>query len=546
MAGGRRNIDRFDLSVAALLVVLGALQLAFSQAGDAFYSGDTSYLELARSILAHRAYGFDFRAETMLPPGFPAFLALLLLAVGESHLLLVRAMVIVTTVAFFVTYLLLRRAYGRRTAGGICLVLASSAGFFKFASTLVFSDMPYFLTSMGALLVAAQLDRARTTSRRMVLFCLAALLIGASLLIRTSGIALVVGIVMWIAATLWFNRARGAVRLKTFGGLIICGMLVQLAWSSWATPRRVDEWPVGGYPRPYLEQLAVRNGNEPELGWATLADIPGRIAQNIADRSAALDDLTIGHSGSSLIAVRWFLPWILGPVVLIVIGLVRSIRRSGGTLAEWYFIFHEAIYLLWPWDFEIRFFLPVAPLACLYACRGGQACLTVIRRRWKWPSPGVRHTMETVTLALLGVLMANGLVHQFGVARENRAFEVSKATSYADIIAAQWIHAHVPSSAVIMARQWDVTYHYSDRKVVWFPPSTDSDLLLEGILKHHVDFVVVVARGTKTYWRPDDDRCFRGVIDRYPQRFALVQSGDHERIYAVRRETEPPAGVEPQ
>jgi hypothetical protein len=516
-----------------MLALVGALQVAFCQAGTAFYAGDTSYLELARSIIARRLYGFDFRAETMLPPGFPAMLALLQLAVGESHLRLVRAMVIATTVAFFLAYLLLRRTYGRRTAAGICLVLASSVGFFQFASTFVFSDMPYFLTSMGALLVVDQLDRARSTGRRIVLFCLAALLIGASLLIRTSGIALVVGIVPWTAATLWLNRAKGFARLKTFGGLVVCGMLVQLAWSTWSTPRRMDEWPVAGYPKPYLAQLTVRNGNEPELGSATLADIPGRIAQNIADRAAALDFLTTGKSGSRLIAARWYLPWILGPVVLIMIGLIRSIRRSGGTLAEWYFMVHEAIYLLWPWDFEIRFFLPVAPLACLYAWRGAQACLTVVRRRWKWPSPGLRQTMETATIALTGVLIANGLVHQIGIARQNRAFEVSQSGNYPDIIAAQWIRSHAPAGAVVMARQWDVSYHYADRRVVWFPPSTDADLLLDGILKHHVDFVVVVTRGKNTYWRPDDERCFERLVDRYPRHFTMVQAGANEKVYAV-------------
>jgi len=141
--------------------------------------------------------------------------------------------------------------------------------------------------------------------------------------------------------------------------------------------------------------------------------------------------------------------------------------------------------------------------------------------------------METVTLALLGVLIANGLVHQIGVARRNRAFEVSKATTYPDIIAAQWIHAHVPSTAVIMARQWDVTYHYADRKVVWFPPSTDADLLLDGILNHHVDFVVVVTRGKNTYWRPGEDQCFQSLVDHYPAHFVLVQAGDREKVYAV-------------
>jgi hypothetical protein len=533
VAGGRGNVGRFDLAVGGLLVAIGALQFAFCQAGTAFFGGDTSYLELARSIIERRTYGFDFRAETMLPPGFPALLALLELAVGESHLRLVRAIVIMTTLAFLVAYLLLRRTHGRRVAAGVCLLLASSPAFFRFSSTCVVSDMPYFLSSMAALLVAEKLDRAATTSRQTGLFCLAAILISASLLIRTSGIALVIGMVAWIAATFWTSRARGIARLKRFAGLVVCGLLVQLAWSTWTTPRQVDEWPIGGYPKPYLAQLTVKNGNEPELGRASLADIPKRIVGNFVERAAALDYLTTGRRWFTS---RWFFPGVLGPIALVVIGLVRSIRRAGGTLAAWYFIVHEAIYLLWPWDFEVRFFLPVAPLACFYAWQGARACLTLVRRRWRWPGPRVRYAMGTITVTLLCALIADGLVHQIDVARQNRAFELQRASTYPDITAAQWIHAHAPAGAVVLARHWDVAYHYADRKVVWFPPSTDADLLLDGILRYHVDFVVVVTRGPDSYWRPDEDHCFRSVLDRHPERFALVQAGDHEKIYAVRKD----------
>jgi 4-amino-4-deoxy-L-arabinose transferase-like glycosyltransferase len=393
----------------------------------------------------------------MLPPGFPAMLALLQLAFGESHVRLVRIMVIVTMISLLVAYFLLRRTLRKQTAAGICLLLASSAAFFQFASTFVFSDMPYFLTSMAALLVVDRLDRDRNRGRhRSLLLCLAALLICVSLLIRTSGLALVLGIVVWVAATLWFNRARGLFRLRTFGALVVCGLVVQVAWSAWAAHYRVDEWPTGGYPKPYLAQLTVKNGNEPELGFASLADIPARITQNVTDRAAALDYLLTAKTGNRLITARWFLPWIFGPVALVVLGLIRSIRRSGGTLAEWYFIVHEAIYLIWPWDFEMRFFLPVAPLACLYAWRGAQGCLTLLRRRRKWSGPVVRRRLEAFAFVLLCALLVNGLVHQIDVARKNRAFELSNTASYPDIVAAEWINAHVPPGAVIMARLWDV------------------------------------------------------------------------------------------
>src|SRR5262249_3392903 len=202
-------------------------------------------------------------------------------------------------------------------------------------------------------------------------------------------------------------------------------------------------------------------------------------------------------------------------------------------------------YLLWPWDFEMRFFLPVAPLACFYAWQGARACLTLVRRHWRWPGPRVRYAMGTIAVASLWALIADGLVHQIDVARQNRAFELQRAWSYPDVMAAQWIHAHAPAGAVGLARAWDVAYHYADRKVVGVAPSTDADLLLDGILRNHVDFVIVVRRRPHGYWRPGDDQCFRSVVDRYPRRFALVQSGEHEKIYAVRHDEPGPRARAP-
>src|SRR5262249_11322920 len=80
---------RLDLAVPSALAAIGAIQFALCEAGTAFHGGDTAYLELARSIVEGRPYGFDFRAETMLPPGFPALLAALQLVLGDSHLRLV-------------------------------------------------------------------------------------------------------------------------------------------------------------------------------------------------------------------------------------------------------------------------------------------------------------------------------------------------------------------------------------------------------------------------------------------------------------------------
>jgi hypothetical protein len=55
-----------------------------------------------------------------------------------------------------------------------------------------------------------------------------------------------------------------------------------------------------------------------------------------------------------------------------VLGLGYSFRKTGGGLLEWYFVSYEAMFLFWPWDFELRFALPVAPLA-FFTCGGAQS-----------------------------------------------------------------------------------------------------------------------------------------------------------------------------
>src|SRR5262249_3471779 len=78
----------------------------------------------------------------------------------------------------------------------------------------------------------------------------------------------------------------------------------------------------------------------------------------------------------------------------VLVGIGCSLYRTGGGLPEWYFLSQEVMYLLWPWNFELRFFLPVTPLACLYLWRGGEALLAL-----------ARHSPRTVGACLLPFLV---------------------------------------------------------------------------------------------------------------------------------------------
>ena len=167
----------------------------------------------------------------------------------------------------------------------------------------------------------------------------------ASLSIRSAGIALVFGLAAWLAASWLTDRPRAVRRLKLFLPLLAVAILAQATWMSWVAIHEVIEWPIGGYPRSYIAQLGVKSGNHPELGAASLADIPSRVAKNLAEHVAGFTTLP---TRLEYINPIWSSPLMIGPFLLVVIGLGRSMWPSGGGLPEWYFVGHEAMYLRGP------------------------------------------------------------------------------------------------------------------------------------------------------------------------------------------------------
>jgi hypothetical protein len=598
--GENSNTSRTDLLVYGCLLALGVLQLCMSRRLEDFYLGDVTYFELARSLIENGFYGFNFKPETTLPPGFPAILSFLCITVSCSYTVFSRSMIIFAILGLMVSYRLLRDLGEHRlVAAAICLLLASSPMMFAFTTNLVFSDMPYFLTSMVTLVLASRLITATTVFRRNSLWWLCALFLVSSLMIRSSGIALLMGILGWLIASWCIERRAASQRTKIFLPLLLIGLLVQGLWMLWAARHEVLQWPtVEGYPRSYVAQLRVKDGNYPELGTASLADVPSRVTRNLDDRAVGLIRLL---TRKEYINPSWFSVFVLGTVALVVLGVLSSIARGFGGLVGWYFIGHEAIYLLWPWYGNIRFFLPVAPLACLYLWRGGKyfawlashhprrvgtfilpvsGFLAVGAGVTSWPSgslqpvlsamvwliafiaagwmiftgsnkltwifsscfPRLEWSLTLKTKALAWVRIAGlmivaafgleGVAKQVALGRENLTFDITRQTGYADVLAGQWIAANTPADAVVMARQLDVIYHYSRRKTIWFPPSSDPQLLMEGIRKHGVEFVVVSSR-PYSYWLPPEDRCFESLLRFYPAAFQALHNDARFRIFKV-------------
>ena len=142
-------------------------------------------------------------------------------------------------------------------------------------------------------------------------------------------------------------------------------------------------------------------------------------------------------------------------------------------------------------------------------------------------------TSQFLAVAVVSVIVASGLAAQVRIGHENLNPNSPANRLTPDAAAAEWIGSHTDAKAVIMARHVPTACHYSGREIVWFPPSSNPQLLMEGIEKHKIDYVVVVRR-ENSYYLPSDDDCFAPLLKAYPQAFYLVNQAPEFRIFHVR------------
>jgi hypothetical protein len=417
----------------------------------------------------------------------------------------------------------------------------------------------------------------------------------ASILMRSAGIALLAAIFIWLAVSFVTSWTTEDIRRKVLLILLMLGISVQAAWMFWASKNQILDWPPGGLRgESYISQLKLRSGNHPELGQAAIGELPVRVFRNLGQQMAALPNLLTGFS--YWLNPSWFSPAVWIPLSLILLGVGSSIWLYGGDLTVWYFVSYWGMYALWPWELEVRFLLPVAPLFCLYLWRGAEALRSLISERpttvargclvfsaplvlysvawagvygggqallsalfWTvlatvatyvigrapkreitaftsfarrlqrtlatWQKPSA--IMQIASVVLLTVLVGVETAGQVRIGLENLHFDIAQASNYPEIEASNWIRLHASSNDVVMARALPVVYHYSRLKVIWFPPISDPQILMDGINKHHIRWVVLTGG---TYWQPTDKECFELLRRSYPGAFHLVHNGPHDSL----------------
>jgi hypothetical protein len=603
------RLCRADVLVYGLILSVAVFQFHFTARETDFPADDVFFSDSGRALIEHGFYGLNGYSETNMPPGLPAILGILGTVWGHSHSVVLRAMAIFGALALLASYELLRRQVPRIVAAAICLLLMSSVPHFWLVANQVCPSYPFMFTTLSALLVCRRIERTTSLTPRIIWGALLATLLVISLLLASAAIAFFGAIVVSLLGTFVRNRSLALERLKIYLPVLVIGLAVQ---GLWIRHDRVDasagisaaEWPIPGFPQSYFSQLKVKNGNDPEMGLATPLDVAVRIANNVRAQCDFLSRMLL----RLLPPVEWSSIFVIVPFLLIGLGWYDSVRRSNDGLQEWYFAGYELIYLLWPWNLEARFFVPIMPLACLFLWRGGNAFVLVLKNNLRvislaslavtpvlaicawfsihgppirsqhrfaelqdelsfviwillallsawivWrniaglePSPTLlrsfRRSLDSLQIDPRGISRSLGMVLVVGLVVVGLKMQLeigryvldpnSSANNSPDAAAGKWIRAHTDKDVVVMARHVPTACHYSERRVIWFPPSSDPQLLMKGVAEHKVDFVIVAHR-EDPYYLPPDDKCFANLFASYPDAFHLVCEGPEFKIFKV-------------
>jgi hypothetical protein len=260
--GANLPISAANLAVYTCLILIGVFQLThYPRTAD--FVADATYPDLARSIVEQGSYQIRFLPETTLPPGFPFILAVVGRRSGFTPAAFFPVIAMSATFALIAAYELLRRVEGRFVSATACLLLGTSQHFFSFGTSAIFPDMPYFLTSMLALLLALRIDQKEPRKSLIGWEVLLGITLALTVLIRSVGIAFLMGLISWSIAGLLLVPNACRRRIGKFAIPLLLGMIAYMGWSLWAQQHQVLEWQLPGYPRSYISQLMLKNGQHP-------------------------------------------------------------------------------------------------------------------------------------------------------------------------------------------------------------------------------------------------------------------------------------------
>ncbi|MCP4573094.1 MAG: hypothetical protein GY838_12125 [bacterium] len=499
------------LAVAVLLAVCLVGRLDETPVGAVV--DDAHYVEMARSLAEGRGAVLHVGpestpADTVFPPGLPLLLAPLAGLFPTS--LTVLKLVPVLAVLLLVPVCLAwpggeDRPHLRRALAAVTVlnpwVIAHGVR--------IVSDLPYTALSLAAAIFFLRTAERITTGP--VRWIALGVLVGAAILVRTIGLALLAAMLLHL---LFDRRFVRAVQL-TMGAAALVALPAVL---------RLSPAPLG---RVYGQQLVDHAGDPGArlafmktnlLGYAQ--ELPSAVLPVFGKVVAAWGE---GRSWSG------FLPAAQIFITLIVVGAVLAgltvagrrgdpaARRTGRFWALYLGLYGLALLNFdgYPSGVQLRLLLPVLPILFWYLLCAADA----------WRS---RLVLALLLAALLGTALAH---NTWRLARPLRQVTDASGRGFVDPGAgAAWILDHTEPEDVILV-QGPLERHIHLRRPTIGPGALDADALAARLAEHGVDLILV---GPQVHGRPrrldEDGAVLQEILRGAPLRYPVIHEEAEEAV----------------
>lgn len=428
---------RLKFAIGVILVAALACMYAIgvSAPGVGFSHDDGIYLVTAKALATGQGYRIislpDPLAQTKYPPLFPALLALVwkLYPVFPANVFAMKLIPLLAGVIWLgLSYkLLVQEGMSKTGAMGVILLTGGTSWAF-FLGTTLFSDTLFAALATGALLMLRRIEQRGASA---LYVCMTGLVIGLTLLTRTSGVALLAAGVVMLAYKRAFRKA------------ILLGLVAAAFYAPWVWWTSVHPYS-GGRMYAYYTSANYRDWNI-IFGFAPFEKL-----------AVAWGNL-IHLAGSPLILLElpygfWLFLLVPGGIVM-AYGLFRALAGRRSMTIPSFLICYFGLLVLWAWPPE-RFVATVFPLVLFLFWTAGEKIRNKVWLRWP--------------LVVAAVLAAGYLgAARYGVCRRviaNGADTNYNWTAMSSVTA--WIQRSTPPDAILVSGLDPVIYLCTGRKAL--------------------------------------------------------------------------------
>ena len=308
---------------------------------------------------------------------------------------------------------------GFRTRVALCTVLALNP-WMAFLSTTVMSDLAFSALLLGALLATGRATRSPWAAP------VAGILAAAAYLVKSAALPFLIAGPLWLALRKKFRAAL----------ILFCAMLPAVVWWTLWTHQHMSHARdiVSLY---YTDYLGYQIYN---VGWR---DLPLVMWKNLAGICSGAASLLIFNFTNAPAGMH--LGRLLG--IGAIVGTVRFARQRGMSAYHWFAAGYTPILLVWHFQPNERFLLPVYPLLLAGIALELEHLAGAIRKAWSRGAAnrvvGVAMASSLAALAMIGTAWnLDAVLRQFpGIIEQHRMVLVSNCAAFS------WIAQHAPGAA---------------------------------------------------------------------------------------------------